>query len=158
MKKFFLIAFFYCIAASANAANSTLITTDFSGKNFDLAAQKGKIVIVNFWAKWCSDCRKEMPVLNDLYKKYQARGLEIIGVSIDPKKQREEVEAIAKKFCYPNSIISDAQKNDFDHPKSLPTNYIIFEGKIIKILDDSKLEAKDFEEVILPLFKMNLTR
>lgn len=156
MKKFFLIAVFCIFSFAANAANSVLITTDFNGKNFDLAQQKGKIVIVNFWAKWCKDCRREMPVLDELYKKYHAQGLEIISVSVDPKNQIDEVKTIAKRFSYPNSMISSVKKNDFASPLSLPTNYIMLDGKVVKVLDDSKLLMRDFEEVILPLFKMNL--
>ncbi len=158
MKKIFLILFFCTFSVSANAANSVLITTDFDGKKFDLSKQKGKVVIVNFWAKWCGDCRREMPVLDELYKKYHAKGLEIIAISVDPKNQADEVKKIAKRFSYPNSALLDVTKSDFESPRSLPTNYIMLDGKVIKVLDDSKLLMRDFEEVILPLFKMNLLR
>ncbi len=156
MKKIFLILIFCFFSCAANAANSFLVTTDFNGKNFDLAQQKDKIVIVNLWAKWCIDCRREMPVLDELYKKYHAKGLEIIAISVDPKNQTDEVKKIAKRFSYPNSMLSDVKKSDFESPRSLPTNYIMLNGKVIKVLDDSKLLMRDFEDVILPLFKMNL--
>ncbi len=66
------------------------IVPDFSmpnaeGDTLSLHAIKGKVKIVDFWASWCGPCRKESSTLVKLYKNYQTRGLEIVGVSIDDK-------------------------------------------------------------------------
>jgi thiol-disulfide isomerase/thioredoxin len=63
MKKFCLILVFLLsatnsIKASEIKADRTLIITTLGGKNFDLKEKLGKLVIINFWAKWCVDCRK----------------------------------------------------------------------------------------------------
>ena len=50
------------------------------------AKNKGKVVIVDFWASWCEPCKVELPALNALYKKYKSRGLVVIGVNLDEKK------------------------------------------------------------------------
>jgi thiol-disulfide isomerase/thioredoxin len=47
---------------------------------------QGKIVLIDFWASWCPPCRKEMPALVELYKKYNKKGFEIVGVSLDKDK------------------------------------------------------------------------
>jgi len=56
-------------------------TTD--GKEFDLKNLKGKVVLVDFWATWCGPCVAEIPNIMDCHKKYNGKGFEVIGVSLD---------------------------------------------------------------------------
>ena len=53
------------------------------GKNVQLSSLRGKGVLVNFWATYCGPCKIEMPWLDELHKKYQPQGLEILGVAMD---------------------------------------------------------------------------
>jgi thiol-disulfide isomerase/thioredoxin len=53
------------------------------GKDFTTADWKGKVVLVDFWATWCGPCRQELPHVKDMYQKYHAKGLEVLGVSND---------------------------------------------------------------------------
>lgn len=54
--------------------------------NIALADFKGKTVLVDFWASWCAPCRKSFPWLNDMQKKYGAKGLVIVGVNVDTER------------------------------------------------------------------------
>lgn len=54
-----------------------------SGKNMKLSEYAGDVVMLNFWASWCGPCRKEMPLLNDLQKKYESLGFVILGVNVE---------------------------------------------------------------------------
>ena len=66
---------------------------DLNGADVDLAQFKGKPLIINFWATWCGPCRFEIPMLNELHKKYSSKGLVIVGISTD-----EEGASIVKPF------------------------------------------------------------
>ncbi len=56
--------------------------TLFDGGRFDLSAQRGKVVVVNFWAAWCAPCRTEAPVLEAVWRRYRDRGVVVVGVNI----------------------------------------------------------------------------
>ena len=67
------------------------VAPDFSqrtpeGERFSLSDLRGKVVLVDFWASWCGPCRKENPHVRHLYEKYKDHGFEVLGVSLDRKK------------------------------------------------------------------------
>jgi thiol-disulfide isomerase/thioredoxin len=63
------------------APGFTLTTMD--GKPVSLADLKGQVVMINFWATWCGPCRKEMPLLDALYKRYSKLGFTLVGVNVE---------------------------------------------------------------------------
>ena len=74
------------IDIGSEAANFTAPTPD--GNNLSLDQAMGKITIIDFWASWCKPCRIENPNVVRIYNKYHDKGLNIIGVSLDKKKEQ----------------------------------------------------------------------
>ena len=62
---------------------SSLIFEDFSGKKINLKDYQGKLVILNFWATWCTPCKKEMPSLETLYKSNEFKNLQVFAVNME---------------------------------------------------------------------------
>jgi peroxiredoxin len=58
------------------------------GENMRLSEYRGDVVMINFWATWCGPCRQEMPLLDDLYSRYQRVGFNLLGVNIDDDSGR----------------------------------------------------------------------
>lgn len=70
-------------AAPLPEAFWTLSFPDPDGRPQALRQWRGQIVVLNFWASWCSPCREEMPEFADLRAKYRANGVEFVGIAID---------------------------------------------------------------------------
>jgi thiol-disulfide isomerase/thioredoxin len=71
-------------AASSSGPAPTFQLSGRGGKAINLAQFKGQVVMINFWATWCGPCRQEMPLLEDIYKKYKAMGFTMLGVNVEP--------------------------------------------------------------------------
>lgn len=63
-------------------------TDAISGRPWDIAANRGKVVLIDFWATWCGPCRDKLPELLELYERYHSKGLEIIGISLDDSEAK----------------------------------------------------------------------
>ncbi len=84
------------IFAASSLASSSLegqLAPDFvlksaSGENLRLSEYRGDVVMINFWATWCGPCRQEMPLLDELYGRYQRVGFNLLGINIDDDSRR----------------------------------------------------------------------
>ncbi len=99
-----------------------------SGENIRLSEMRGKVVMINFWATWCAPCRKEMPLLNDLYNKHKNSGFVLLGVNID--NTPKNAEKMAKKLGINFPIL-------FDNSKKVSEAYKVSAMPFTIILDRS---------------------
>jgi cytochrome c biogenesis protein CcmG, thiol:disulfide interchange protein DsbE len=131
-----------------------LVIRDLDGSRFDLSALRGKVVIVNFWATWCPPCREEMPVLDAFYSRVHSRGVELIGISLDHKRDRKDVLKAAESVHYPVAVLADADANGFGTPAVLPVTYVVDpEGVVRAVMTpaSAKLSEDALERVVMPL-------
>lgn len=97
-----------------------------NGDRFALSEQKGKVVLLNIWATWCSPCHEETPDLVELYNKYEEQGLVVLGVSID-KQGKSVVKPFMEKYDvnYPIVIDDGTIMDKYGPTMGIPTTYII---------------------------------
>ncbi len=103
------------LATSSLAASdlSGLPAPDFAlksatGENLRLSEYRGDVVLINFWATWCGPCRQEMPLLDQLYTRYERVGFSLLGVNIDDDSARamEMIRELGVSF----PVLFDARK------------------------------------------------
>jgi thiol-disulfide isomerase/thioredoxin len=136
------------IAAPALSDKPTLKVTTLDGAQYDLAAHRGKWVVVNFWATWCGPCLKEMPELSALDA--MREHIDVIGLAYD-----DITPAALKTFLqthpvvYPIALVDTYKPPaDFATPRGLPTSYLIApDGRIARQFL-GPVTAKDIEAAI----------
>jgi peroxiredoxin len=143
-----------CGAAVAEVAMDkaapSLVLTELNGDKFDLSQMRGKVVLVHYWATWCAPCRREMPVLDAFYRRYHARGLEIIGISADRPQDFAKMRRMSGAFAYPTATLDQITDNGFGQPEGFPLTYVIDRDGLVR---DKFIDVRDqlLRDVVLPL-------
>jgi peroxiredoxin len=109
--------------ASGPAPAFTLTT--LAGQPSGLNAYKGQVVMVNFWATWCGPCQQEMPLLDQMYKKYKPAGFTLIGVNVDKEAPAVKQLLERKPVSFPVLLDPANQVSKAYHVDEMPSSVII---------------------------------
>lgn len=124
-----------------------------AGKPLALAGLKGKVVLLNFFNKYCGPCREEYPHLQELHKKYGPKGFTVVSVSND--ETAEEAGAFAKEVKATFPVLHDPKNKIFDAYKaeSVPTNVVIGRTGKIVFSKDNGVDLRILEAAIVKALK-----
>jgi len=120
---------------AAKPANFNFTLKDVNNKDVNLAAFKGKVILLDFWATWCGPCKIEIPWFMEFQQKYKDRGFVVIGISSDDPIEKLRPFVQEQKFNY--TILQGLGRDDvhdaFRPIWGLPTTYLIGrDGKLCK--------------------------
>lgn len=147
--------------ASQQGAKAILAANlpDIQGENQAISQWRGNVIVVNFWATWCTPCREEIPEFIAAQEKYRDQGLVFVGIAID---QADKVKAYSEEFGinYPVLIgslhawsLAEAAGN---RQSALPYTVIINRSGEIVETYLGRVHLKKLEKSVIPLLKEQL--
>ena len=128
--------------ASSIGDNAPLFSLrDIHGRAWPLDDLKGKVVFINFWATWCTPCRKELPMLNELQKK--SKDVVVLAVNID--KKRSNVESFLKGYSLNIPILLDPDGRVVASygARAMPASFILDRDGKVRFVHYGFNEKKD---------------
>ena len=123
-----------------------------SGDPITLTDLRGKVVVLNFWASWCTPCRAEMPALNAVYEKFRDQGLVVLGVNTTYQDDETAARAAIQEWglTFPIVLDRDSATGHRYHIQAMPTTFfvgrdgviadMVFGGPMSEALIASKIE------------------
>lgn len=135
IKKLFFIPFLFISFLISQNVSPNLKLTKLNGRTVTLNEylKKGP-VLINFWATWCSPCKKEMVYLDKFERKYKDEGLSILSISVDSQKSLSHVRSYIRANDYIYDVFLDPNRQVFKklNGNLMPTNVLIdTEGKVL---------------------------
>jgi len=108
-----------------SAGFTTTVHGGTSSDPLDLAALKGKVVYVDFWASWCEPCRLSFPWMNDLQRQFGKEGFVVVAVNLD--RERDDAQVFLDKFAPAFKIIFDPDGAVAERfkVKGMPTSFLV---------------------------------
>jgi peroxiredoxin len=127
------------------AQESGFTLTGLDGKAYSLSALRGRVVLLNFWATWCTPCRKEMPDMEKLYRSFEKQGFTVLGVS---DEERDVVTGFLQKQNYTFPILLDPGRKVHTAfaVEGIPKSFLFDrQGKLVAQAIDMRTERQFLE-------------
>ncbi len=123
----------------------TYRAVSLTGDTVTLASLRGKPLLLNFWATWCTPCRRETPFLESIYRARSAQGLRMVGVSMDTGNAVDQIREFLKKYGVTYTVLRDPAMNamtTFGIP-GLPATFLVDRSGVVRWMRFGALSASD---------------
>ena len=138
--------------AEHRMAAPTFTLTDASGKTATLSDYRGKVVLLDFWATWCGGCKQEIPSFVALSKTYGAKGLAVVGVSLDDDGWKVLKPFLAEHPIPYRIVLGDSGISKHYAIESMPDTFLIDQqGRIAASYRGGIVNMSDIEANIKSL-------
>lgn len=109
-----------------------LVLHTLDGSSIATTDLKGDVVVIVFWATWCVPCREELPILSDYAARYAAKGLRVLGFSLDSNNALATVRRISADLNFPVGFLGSAWAGDYGRIWRLPVSFVIDRSGILR--------------------------
>lgn len=123
--------------------------TTLEGNRLRLSALRGRIVLLNFWGTWCGPCVAEVPILEQIQRRYRRDGLEVIGLGIG-EESAEAVRRFAARhgLTYALALATERMREEYGHIHEVPVSFLIDRQGQIRYRWDGDRDAQTFSSAI----------
>lgn len=111
--------------ALLNSAAPDFTLRSLDGPNQRLSEQRGDVVLINFWASWCGPCRQEMPLLDELNRKYEPMGFKMFGINVEEDSSAAEQMLSEVGVGFPILFDPDNKVSEAYRVIAMPTTVVI---------------------------------
>ena len=122
--------------------------TTYDGKKLTLADFKGQVLVVNFWATWCTPCKTELPMLDFFYRQREKAGLKVLAVTTEDSVPPSQLQKVAAALAIP---MVRRFKGDYGVLKGVPTNYVIDRSGTLRYAKAAAWNIESMNEILIPL-------
>lgn len=112
------------VGASSSVAPSFTLPSR-SGDMVSLEQLKGQVVMINFWASWCGPCRQEMPLLDQMHKRYSSLGFTLLGVNVEANTKDAERWLAETPVSFPVLFDKDSKVSQMYQVSAMPSTVFI---------------------------------
>lgn len=133
-------------AVESKAPNFSL--QELNGQPLQLSSYNGKVVLLNFWATWCTPCRAEIPNFEQFQNQYGPQGLQVIGISMDDSEKPVREFYQQFKMNYPVAVGNEKVTQSYGGILGLPVSFLI--GR------DGKIAAKYVGAAQIPVVEQEI--
>ncbi|KVM97867.1 peroxiredoxin family protein [Burkholderia diffusa] len=132
-----------------------LVLHTLDGQSIATEDLRGNVVILTFWATWCEPCRTELPLLSAYAARHAAKGLRVLGFSLDGPESLADVRQVAAGLSFPVGLLGSAYAGAYGRVWRIPVNFTIDRNGLLvdNGWDDPKpaWTADRLERVVTPL-------
>ena len=164
---FLVLAIFFALSACKGKAEKTSLPKlgtpaidfhcqDLKGQTWSPDKVKGKVVLLRFWADWCSSCRYEMPVIEKYYRKLSKEGFVVLAVNIKQSPQVAEAFAVQLDLTFPIPLDPEGELAQRYGVYAIPTNFLIDRQGVIReiLVGEVFKEEKFLSDLLKSYFKI----
>ncbi len=133
------------VSAVSHSLAPDFSLTDLNGQPLSLSTYRGKVVLLDFWATWCTPCRAEIPHFVEFQNTYRDQGLQIVGISMDDDLKPVGPFYKDYKMNYPVALGNDKLAQAYGGILGLPVTFLIgrdghIQAKYVGAVDISSIE------------------
>ena len=120
------------------------------GRKVSLKDYQGQVLVINFWATWCSPCKRELPLLDGYYQAQQKFGLKVIAATTEDSLPLYQLQPLAKAMSIP---MVRYLRGGYGPLEGVPTNYVIDRAGVVRWAQAGAFTLEGLNKLLVPLLR-----